>query len=151
MYDFLKTRALSKSQTLISGLVSIRCYFLIYVKKKTLWSFMPFCIVGIFLCIFALRVSFDCFKNLIQDSFVQHLFLVFLRNLFILFLLFPSFLYFYNEDWEETTTMMATGRVLWEGWIHVFIPYTSVEHMSYVYVPGTTLGSEATENKTRTP
>ena len=43
--------------------------------------------------------------------------------------------------------MMAMGKVLWEGWTHLFIPYTSAEYMSYAYVPGTTLGSEATENK----
>ena len=43
--------------------------------------------------------------------------------------------------------MMAMGKVLWESWTHLFIPYTSAEYMSYAYVPGTTLGSEATENK----
>ena len=43
--------------------------------------------------------------------------------------------------------MMVMGKILWEGWIHLFIPYTLAEYMSYAYVPGTTLGSKATENK----
>ena len=37
--------------------------------------------------------------------------------------------------------MMAMGKVLWEGWIHLSIPYTLAEYMSYAYVPGITLGS----------
>lgn len=48
---------------------------------------MPFCPTGIFVCDYAIDVSFDCYKNknLIQESFVQHS----LKNLFILFLLLP--------------------------------------------------------------
>lgn len=81
-----------------------------------------------FLCSFVLAVSIDCFKNLIQDSFVQHLFHYFLRNLFNLFLSLPFFHY------------------LRESWIHLFIPHTSFEYMSYAYVPGTTPGTDTTEN-----
>lgn len=46
---------------------------------------------------------------------------------------------------------MALGKDLREGWIHLFILHTSVEYMSYAYVPGTALEAEVTENKNVVP
>ena len=98
-----------------------------------------------------LTVLKTLFKKKKKNLLKIHLFNIYFWLSWEIFYLISitSLFCFYNEDCEAFSTMMAMGKVLWEGWTHLFIPYTSAEYMSYAYVPGTTLGSEATENKTQ--
>lgn len=141
---------LNKPQTYCSGFVSLCYYFLIY-PKNLLGSFMPFSLTGIVLCGFAVDVSLDCCKNknLIQDSFVQIFWKLFLSY----FYCFPFFLYFYNADGEGTSARVAGhGESFRGGGLDPFIhSHTSVEAMSHADVPGTTVGTKAPENKSIVP